>query len=90
MNDSILTRYFELSRIQNIPDVHRYALDWHKLAADARLVGRVASAEAYQKRGDFYLEQAEGEYVRIIEDSFSQLIRVDAPKDYIVGPSGLG
>ena len=76
MNDPITTRYLELSNTQNIPDLAAYAVSWQKLAADARAAGRVASADAYQKRGDWYAEQGKGEHVRLIEGSFSQLIPV--------------
>ena len=90
MTDTIIARYLHLSRVQNIPDVRAYAADWYDLAALALADNRPFAAESYKKRGDFYMEQAQGEYIRIIEDSFSQLIPVDVPKDYIIGDSGLG
>jgi hypothetical protein len=90
--DPILSRYLQLSRVQNIPDLKAYGASWLDLAdlALQAVPPREHSAEAYRKRGEWYIEQGKGEAVRIIEGSFSELIMVDPPKDYVIGEGGLG
>lgn len=88
--DPILSRYLQLSRTQNIPDLKAFAADWLDLADQALQDNRPFSAESYRKRGEWYMQQGEGEAVRIIEGSFSELILVDPPKEYVIGEGGLG
>ena len=74
LKDELMERYHVLALTQNIPNIARYAMEWDMLAADARAQGREASAAAWQSRADFYKQQAGGEYIRLIDGSFSELI----------------
>ena len=76
MNDNLMARYLELAKVQNIESVAEYALEWYKLAADAEIEGRINLAAMCQERGLFYAVQDEGEYIRIIDRSLSELIAV--------------
>lgn len=75
--DALLDRYNELAFTQNIPDIQGYADDWQALAVECKIHGRPALAGMAQARADFYRVQAEGEYVRLIDGSFSELIAVE-------------
>jgi len=77
MTDTLTARYIELSMTQIIPDIALYAIEWMKLAADAEAQGRFSLAGMCRSRGDFYAHQDYGEYIRLIEGSFSELLRVD-------------
>ena len=77
MTDNLMDRYLELAEMQNI-DSAEYAVEWHKLAADAEGGARPALAEMCRQRGDHYAAQDYGEYIRLIEGSFSELIDVYA------------
>jgi len=68
-------RKMELSSLQNIPDMAIYAAAWNALATDYRFVGAPANAEYCQARADHYTKIA-GEYVRLIELPFAELIQV--------------
>lgn len=74
--DELMGRYLRLSAVQEIPNIARYAFEWNVLAEDAANAGRVASAEAWSERGRFYAQQAGGEYIRLIDGSFSELVQV--------------
>ena len=74
--DELMERYYKLAAVQEIPNIARYAFEWAVLAEDAAKAGREACAEAWNKRGQFYAQQAGGEYIRLIEGSFSELVQV--------------
>ena len=78
MNDPLTARYYELAMAQIIPDVASYAIEWMKLAADAEAYSRFSLAGMCRSRGDFYAQQDYGEYIRLIEGSFSELLPVSA------------
>lgn len=74
--DALTRRYNELAFAQNIPDIRGYANEWQALAVECVIGGRPALAGMCQGRADFYKVQADGEYVRLLEGSFSELIAV--------------
>ena len=76
MSDDLMARYLELAKVQNIESVAAYAYEWHKLAADAQISGRINLGAMCEGRGNFYAKQDEGEYLRIIDRSLSELISV--------------
>ncbi len=75
MKDELMQRYYELSMLQNI-NIARYAFAWRTLAEDAAKADRPALASMCASRADFYGKQAGGEYIRLIETPFSELIQV--------------
>lgn len=76
--DKIMERWMDLSLMQNIPNMAEYAEAWNVLAADMDAANRPYSAEACRSRFEFYRELAGGEYVRLIEQPFAELIEVPA------------
>ena len=76
MSDELMARYLELAKVQNIESVAEYAYEWHKLAADMQIAGRINLGAMCEERGNFYAKQDEGEYLRIIDRSLSELISV--------------
>lgn len=74
MIDPISDRRFELEQMQNIPDMQSYAKDWQRLALDCEKAGRVATAEMCRSKAKHYCELAGGEYVRLIQDTYVELI----------------
>lgn len=74
MNDTITARRFELEQMQNIPDMHAYSKDWQLLALECDKQGRVATAEMCRSKAKHYCELAGGEYVRLVYDTFVELI----------------
>jgi hypothetical protein len=78
--DELMNRYMTLANTQHIENIARYAFEWDTLAADARAKGQLSRASAWQSRADFYKAQAGGEYVRLIDGSFSELIQVTSPR----------
>lgn len=79
--DALMDRYNELAFTQEIPDIKLYADSWMELGRQADEQGRIALAEMCFSRGRFYGRQAGGEYIRLIEGSFSELIPVDIPNN---------
>ena len=73
MTDPLMKRFLELSLMQNIPDMAVYADEWNKLAADARAVKRPHLADTCTSRWQAY-KGLSGEYVRLVEGSFSELL----------------
>lgn len=69
--------YYYLCGMQNIPDIEQYAFDWMDLARRFDAIGATHSAGSARGRGEHYQKQAGGEYLRIIEGSFSELIAVE-------------
>lgn len=77
--DALMDRYNELAFTQEIASIESYADDWLKLARDADSAGRPALAGMARERGLFYAQQVPGEYIRLFEGSFSELIQVEPP-----------
>ena len=74
--DNLMTRYYELTQTQTIPNIVRYAFAWRVLAEDFEMDKRVAMSEMCHARARFYGRQAGGEYIRLIDMPFSELIAV--------------
>jgi hypothetical protein len=73
--DDLMQRYNALAMLQNF-DAQEYANDWERLAADAAAQDRPALSEMCRSRGLFYA-QYQGEQIRIIDGSFSELLGLD-------------
>ena len=79
MTDPLTDAYYSLAFMQNIDNIKDYALAWDELACMALLEGRPALAGMCTSRAAYYYEVAEaqsGEYIRLIEGSFAELIAV--------------
>lgn len=74
--DELIDRYNALAFMQEIPSLREYAQAWHNLANDAESQNRPALAGMARARGEFYQKQAEGQYIRLLEGNFSELIQV--------------
>jgi hypothetical protein len=74
--DDLMERKRTLEQTNEIPDMAQYALDWQELAADFRAIGFVFCASYCQARGDHYGKEAGGEYIKLVEGSFAELIEV--------------
>lgn len=71
----------ELSLIQNIGNMRDYAAAWLKLSRAYRAVGFRSNADYCKSRGIYYSRIARiagGEFVRLIEQPFSELVEVPA------------
>jgi len=76
MNDPITDRRLELEGMQNIPDMAAYALEWEKLTADCQAAQRFSLAALCGSKAEHYRNLAGGEYVRLIQDTFVELVEV--------------
>lgn len=74
--DVLLDRYNKLAFMQNIPDMQAYAADWHMLGDEAIKQDRPALAGMAYARASHYGQLAGGEYVRLIDQPFAELIHV--------------
>lgn len=74
--DEIMQRYYDLSLLNIIPDMGEYAKDWQRLAMKADIDGRPATAEACRARAKYYYELTGGEYIRLVQGCFAELIPV--------------
>lgn len=74
--DELMERYNELAFTQHIPNIARYAFEWKTLGDDCDKAGRVTLAGMCHSRADYYGKEAGGEYLRLIELPFSELIQV--------------
>ena len=68
-------RYLELSGRQSIAKMARYAFEWSVLGEDMDKAGRPATADECLSRGKHYGVMAGGEYVRLIDMPFSEVIK---------------
>lgn len=68
--------YLALANMQNIDDIRDYALAWADLADIAQDNQRPALAAMCRSRAEFYGSQDTGEYIRLFDGSFSELITV--------------
>jgi hypothetical protein len=78
MSDKIMDKYTDLSLCSVIPSMSEYAEQWDKLALEAYADGRLSTAETCKKRAAHYRALAGGEYIRLNEKNFSELIPVEA------------
>lgn len=75
MTDALLSEYTRLTQMQNILDMQAYALAWRKLMACSQRAGRRNLARNARARWHNY-RVMQGEYVRLFEQPFSELIQV--------------
>ena len=73
---TLINRRTALSLQNIIPDMDAYAEEWNKLSADFAALGMLANAAMCNKNYQHYKEIADGEYIRLIEGSFAELIPV--------------
>jgi hypothetical protein len=78
VRDEIMDRWCELSLMNNIPDMQEYAKDWQRLAILANQNGRYSTAQTCRTRAEHYCNMAGGEYIRLVEGCFAELILVPA------------
>jgi hypothetical protein len=78
MTDALMNRYYALADTQTIDSMEVYAQSWYILAADFGGAGRPAMAESCIGRWKQYRNEPAGEYIRLIEMPFSELIPVEA------------
>lgn len=76
--DALLDRYNELAFVQNIPDVQAYGNEWKLLGEMCEAENRPALAAMCFSRASWYLGQPVGEYVRLTDGPFSELIPVES------------
>lgn len=76
--DALTKRYMELCLMQNIADMQGYALSWRRLMAAAQVIGFRSLARNARARWRHYRDMAGGEYVRLFEQPFAELILVEA------------
>jgi hypothetical protein len=74
MSDLIMDRYAELSTMSVINDMAEYAKDWQRLAIQANIDGRPATAQTCTSRAAHYWKLTGGEYIRLIEGCLAELI----------------
>ena len=72
----LIKKRIALSLQNIIPDMDAYAEEWNKLSADFAAIGMLENAEMCNKNYQHYKEIADGEYIRLIEGSFAELIPV--------------
>ena len=75
--DALLSEYTRLSLMQNIADMKAYALAWRKLMGCAQVAGRRNMARNARARWQHYRPMS-GEYIRLIERPFAELVEVPA------------
>jgi hypothetical protein len=73
--DALLSEYTRLCKMQNITDMQAYAMDWRKLMASAQVAGMRNLARNARSRWLHY-RQMSGEYVRLFDLPFAELIQV--------------
>jgi hypothetical protein len=74
--DEVMSRYTELSLLNIIPDMAEHAKEWQRLAMKADIADRPSTAEACRSRAKYYYELTGGEYIRLVEGCFAELIPV--------------
>ena len=73
----LMERKRKLEQMNEIPDMAKYAQDWQKLAADFRAIGFVFCASYCQSRGDHYGKEAGGEYIKLVDGVFAEMILLE-------------
>jgi hypothetical protein len=69
--------YTRLSLLSNILDMREYALDWRRLMASAQRAGFRSLARNARSRWRHYRRYIPGEYVRLVDPPFAELIPVE-------------
>lgn len=72
----LIARRMALSLQSYIPNMAEHVENWNKLRADFEALGMLANVATCQKNYEHYKEIADGEYIRLIEGSFAELIPV--------------
>lgn len=75
MNE-LYKEYLELSATQIMPSVQAYADAWRSLGDRFKMAGANKFAALCHSRAEFYFKQGDGEHIRIIEGSLSELLEV--------------
>ena len=75
--DALIDRKMELSMMQNIPDMFTYATEWANLSAAFESLGMLSNADYCKVRAAHYA-QFSGEYIRLIDAPFAELVEVPA------------
>ena len=75
--DPIMDEYFRLSLMSEIPDIYEHAKEWQRLAMRCDIEDRPARAETCRVNAKRYCEMIGGEYIRLVEGCFAELIPVD-------------
>ena len=76
-HEDLIERRMVLSAMQTIPDMRAFAAAWLQLADDFQTCGLLNNAATCRARGEYYAELAGGEYIRLIDGSFAELIAVE-------------
>lgn len=71
---TLMEIYYELSFTQIIPDIREYSDAWLSLSEMFAAEDMPAMSESCRKRGEFYAREIDGEYIRLLDGSFSELI----------------
>jgi hypothetical protein len=75
--NDLLERKDALAFANEIPDMHAYAFGWLTLAADFESCGLVSNAAYCRSRGEYYMQLAGGEYIKLVEGPFAEMILVE-------------
>ena len=73
---TLIKKRIALSLQSIIPDMDAYAEEWNKLSADFTALGMLENAAMCFKNYQHYKEIANGEYIRLIEGSFAEILPV--------------
>jgi hypothetical protein len=72
--DDLLERRQALADTHTIADMRQYAVAWLQLADDFQSAGLLSNAALCRSQGERYSTFAGGEYIRLREGSFAELI----------------
>jgi hypothetical protein len=72
----LLERKRELSDMNAIPDMRAYAATWTQLADEFQSIGLLSNAEYCRSRGTHYSQIAGGEYIKLTDGPFAELLEV--------------
>lgn len=85
MNDEIMERFYELSTLNIIPDMHTHAENFNSLGDWADISERPNTAHACRTKARYYMGLAGGSYIRLMDGSFAELI----PTEQELEPEGV-
>ena len=77
MMDELTKDMLELTKQNVIPDMQDYAQKWYDLSMRAEKEDRPASASSWRQRAKYYADLCGCGYIRLVEGSFSELVRTD-------------
>jgi hypothetical protein len=72
----LLERKRILSEMNVIPDMRAYAAGWTQLADEFQSIGLESNAEYCRSRGTHYSQIAGGEYIKLTDGPFAELLEV--------------